>query len=110
MKNIPAFAVIIVLVAVWPLLLVGMSVLERKDGLPSRHRWIVWGAFAIVFLGASIYSALAGLRSGSLGFLGAAIGNSVTAWGERRRHLASTRGSDDQGLPPDRALSRVDKR
>ena len=110
MKSIPTFAFIIVLVAVWPLLLVGMSVLERKGGLPSQHRWIVWGTFTIVFLGASIYSALAGLRSRSLGFLGAAIVSTVTAWGERRRHIASTRGPGDQGPPPDRAHARVNRR
>lgn len=55
MKGMSAFWSVLIVVAAWPMVVVALFAMQRRypSGAPAKHRWIVWGVVAVIYLGAA---------------------------------------------------------
>jgi hypothetical protein len=91
MSGTTLFWLFLILVAAWPLILVGLFAVERgyPSGMPARNRWMFWAAMAIVYLCSCVPFFISGARARGILFLALGISLAAYAWDQRRRSIVS---------------------
>jgi Mn2+/Fe2+ NRAMP family transporter len=99
MKATGAFWFLLVLVAAWPLILVGLFTLARRypAGVPVYRRWTLWAALVPVWLAGSVYHFIGGATARGILFLVLSIAAALTALDQGRRSSGARVASDGMG-------------
>lgn len=87
MKATSVFWFLFILCAAWPLMLVGLSALERRypAGLPVRRRWAYRAALVLVWLAGSVYHFIVGRTAWGFAYFALGITEAVNALLDQRR-------------------------
>lgn len=87
MNGMHSFWILLILLAAWPLVLVGLFTLWRRfpSGLPVQKRWMFWGALAAIYLASSAFFFVTGANTRGISFLALGIAAVAYALDQRRR-------------------------
>jgi hypothetical protein len=93
MKATSVFWFLFILCAAYPLILVGLSALERRypAGLPARRRWAFRAALVLVWLAVSVYHFIVGRTGWGFVYLALGITDVVNALLDHRRRASVAR-------------------